>query len=249
VRLLWLRACAVTEGADVHASNICDTSASSTPDMCVAAVLGDALHRVSALRGREGMPRSLGSVYGGSVTRFLGSHFRGVVSHVFDTPAVSSWGGIGVHPCSGTVLLPDTSGGSHAVHEFDADSGSLVRVVGGRGSTPLRFNCPGQVFVAADGFVFVADRVNNRVQVLTPSLDFHGFVGAGELQCPVGVCASDDVIVVGDGRSRRVLVFNRHSGSVVARLGDPGTVDATCELRWPGAVCLVSNGQHVAFVP
>jgi hypothetical protein len=50
--------------------------------VCVSAVLGDALARVAVLGGRDGMPRSLGSVYGGSVTRFLGSGLRGVVSRV-----------------------------------------------------------------------------------------------------------------------------------------------------------------------
>jgi hypothetical protein len=77
-RLLWLRAvCAVTEGADVPLSHATrratSTSSSRCPsDVCVGAVLGDAEHRVAVLGGREGMPRSLGSVYAGSVTRFLG---------------------------------------------------------------------------------------------------------------------------------------------------------------------------------
>jgi hypothetical protein len=52
------------------------------PDVCVAVVLGDALRRVSVLGGREGMPRSLGSVLGGCVTRFLGGSLRGVESRV-----------------------------------------------------------------------------------------------------------------------------------------------------------------------
>jgi hypothetical protein len=73
VRLSWLRSCcAVAEGADVplpHA--VPDASCRCPPDVCVGVVLGDARHRVSALGGREGMPRSLGSVYG-AVTRFLG---------------------------------------------------------------------------------------------------------------------------------------------------------------------------------
>jgi hypothetical protein len=52
----------------------------------VAAVLGDAERRVAVMGGREGMPRSLGSEYGGSVTRFLGGGCRGVASRVIHLP-------------------------------------------------------------------------------------------------------------------------------------------------------------------
>jgi hypothetical protein len=74
VRLLWLQSCcAAAEGADVPLSEaVPDASSRCCPGVCVAAVLGDAERRVAVLGGREGMPRSLGSVYGGSVTRFLG---------------------------------------------------------------------------------------------------------------------------------------------------------------------------------
>ncbi len=86
-RLLWLRSCcAVAEGADVPLSHTVPDASRCPPDVCVAAVLGDALGRVSVLGGREGMLRSLGSVFGGSVTRFLGGGLRGVVSRVIDTP-------------------------------------------------------------------------------------------------------------------------------------------------------------------
>ena len=73
-RLLFLKAvCAVAEGADVPLSHaVPDASSRCPPDVCVAAVLGDALRRVAVLGGREGMSRSLGSVYSGAVTRFLG---------------------------------------------------------------------------------------------------------------------------------------------------------------------------------
>ncbi len=94
VRLCWIQAvCAVAEGADVPLSHTARRASSSSrcrPGVCVAAVLGDALHRVAVLGGRERMPRSLGSVYGGSVTRFLGGALRGVVSRVIDTGGVVS---------------------------------------------------------------------------------------------------------------------------------------------------------------
>jgi hypothetical protein len=67
---------AVAEGADVLALGRRD-GASAT----AAAVLADPQRRVALLGGREGMPRSLGSVLAGAVVRFLqpgkltGKHF------------------------------------------------------------------------------------------------------------------------------------------------------------------------------
>jgi sugar lactone lactonase YvrE len=87
--------------------------------MCVSAVLGDALRRVAVLGGREGMSRSLGSVYGGSVTRFLGGGLRGEESRVIATPGVhSSCNGMAVSRDGSTLLVSDTGGRSHAIHEY-----------------------------------------------------------------------------------------------------------------------------------
>jgi hypothetical protein len=181
VRLLWLRSCcAVAEGADVPLSHgVPDTSSRCSPGVCVAAVLGDLLRRVAVLGGREGMPRSLGSVYGGSVTRFLGGGLRGVVSRVIATSGVKSEYGVGVSHDGCTLLASDTRVGSHAIHVFRVADGSPLRIIGGAGDGPLEFRTPRQVYVAPDDYVFVADAENDRVQVLTPTLDFHCFVGAG----------------------------------------------------------------------
>lgn len=60
----WMRACvAIAEGSTVPNST----------RVSVAAALGDAVHRVAVTGGRAGVPRSLGSVYAGSVARFLGT--------------------------------------------------------------------------------------------------------------------------------------------------------------------------------
>ncbi len=164
--------------------------------MCVGAVLGDAEGRVSVLGGREGMPRSLGSVYGGSVTRFLGGGCRGVASRIIATPGVKSWSnGVAVSRDGSTLLVSDYDGG---IHVFRVADGSRLRVIGGAGDGPLQFRYPRQVWVASDDFVFVADCGNDRVQVLTPRLDFHGFVGMGQLEYPAGVCADDAVIMVSE---------------------------------------------------
>jgi hypothetical protein len=191
------------------------------------------------------MPRSLGSVYGGAVTRFLGG-LRGVVSRVIATPGVC--GSIAVSRDGSSLLVSDCKGGSHAVHEYSVADGSLRRVIGGAGDGPLQFRGPRQVYIAPDDFVFVADCGNGRVQVLTPSLDFHGFVGVGQLRrhAPTGVCASDDVIVVSEPPLSLVTVFSRSDGAVLRRFG--GKHGGPGELGSPSTVCLLRlpRDLHIA---
>jgi DNA-binding beta-propeller fold protein YncE len=252
-RLLWLRAvCAVAEGADVPLLHAVRHASSShyAADMCVAAVLGDGEHRVAVLGGREGMPRSLGSVYAGSVTLFLGGGLRGVVSRVIGTPGVwSEINGVAVSVDGCTLLLSHgdgtTSGvGSHAIHVFDLADGSRRRIIGGRGDGPLQFSDPHQVCIAPDDCVFVADAGNSRVQVLTPHLDFHAFIGAGQLARPVGVCANADVVVVSELRTHRISVFSRDDGALLRRFGCEGAGDG--ELDHPLGLCFMSDDRHIA---
>jgi DNA-binding beta-propeller fold protein YncE len=217
--------------------------------MCVAAVLGDALRRgVAVLGGREGMPRSLGSVYAGSVTRFLGGSLRGVASRVMDTPGVKSFNnGVAVSRDGCTLLVSDLTGGSNAIHEYNAFDGSRRRVVGSKGDGPLQFVCPCQVCIAPDDFVFVADLLNNRVQVLTPTLDFHSFVGVGQLRGPSGVCANADVVVVAEYVAHRISVFNRRDGTLVRQFGRDGSDGSEdVQLRSPYGLCFMPGDRHVA---
>jgi DNA-binding beta-propeller fold protein YncE len=119
-----------------------------------------------------------------------------------------------------------------------------VRVIGGAGDVPLQFNSPRQVWIASDDFVFVADFRNHRVQVLTPRLDFHGFVGVSTLDHPSGVCADDDVIVVSEGYAHRISVFKRCDGALVRRFGYQGSGDGHLDI--PQGLCFMSGHRHVA---
>ncbi len=222
------------------------TASGSTPHVCVSVVLGDALRRISVLGGREGMARSMGSVYGGSVTRFLGGSLRGVESRVIATPGVTSYSnGVAVSRDGCMLLVSDGAfGGSDAIHEFRVADGSRLRVVGGAGDGRLQFKNPRQVWVASDDHVFVAELGNGRVQVLTPRLDFHAFVGVGQLDHPAGVCADDAVIVVSEAGADRISVFNRGDGALLRRFGSAGSGDG--QLQLPQGLCFMSGHRHVA---
>jgi DNA-binding beta-propeller fold protein YncE len=167
------------------------------------------------------------------------------VSRVIDTPGVKSFiNGIAVSRDGSTLLVSDQTGGSHAIHEFRVSDGSRLRVIGGAGDGPLLFKLPRQVWVASDGFVFVADYGNKRVQVLTPALDFHAFVGVGQLRGPSGVCTDDDVIMVSEAGAHRISVLKRCDGALLRRFGSQGSDDG--QLDSPNGLCFMSGHRHVA---
>jgi DNA-binding beta-propeller fold protein YncE len=202
---------------------------------------------VAVLGGREGMPRSLGSVYGGAVTRFLGGRMVLDVNRIIETGLRAGGNGMAVSRDGSTLLCTDGAYevGSHAIHALSVADGSRLRVVGSKGDRPLQFSSPYRVWIDADGFVFVADFCNDRVQVLTPTLDFHGFVGVGSLHAPVSVCASADVVVVSEwGPTPRISVLDRRDGAVVHRFGCRGYDDGLVGM--PGGPCFIHDDRHVA---
>ncbi len=109
--------------------------------------------------------------------------------------------------------------------------GSRRRVIGGGGDGPLQFKDPLQLYIAlaADGFVFVADSGHKCVQVplavLAPALDFHAFIGRGQLDVAVSVAANadSDVVVVTvpvlEMHHHSVAVFSRGDGALLRRFG------------------------------
>ncbi len=152
--------------------------------------------------------------------------------------------GVAVTRDGSTLLVSDFYGGTNAIHKFRVADGSPLRVIGGAGDGPLQFKGPLQVWVASDDFVFVAEHGNNRVQVLTPRLDFHAFVGVGQLSSPAGVCADDDVIIVSELTSHRISVFKRRDGALLRRFGSLGSGDG--HLNYPYGLCFMSGHRHVA---
>jgi DNA-binding beta-propeller fold protein YncE len=92
--------------------------------------------------------------------------------------------------------------------------------------------------------VFVAEFGNHRVQVLTPSLDFHAFIGQGELDNPAGVCANADVVVVSEYHTDRIAVFDRCDGALLRRFGTYGSGDG--QLVYPCELCFLPGDRHVA---
>jgi hypothetical protein len=123
----------------------------------VFTAFADPLQRVVQLGGRQGMPRSIGSLYACLVALFLMPSFRGKQTHAFPTPGVRSrCNGVALTRDGSMLLVSDNDGGSHGVHVFNVCSGAHLRTIGCLGDGPLQFDSPLQVSIASDDFVFVA---------------------------------------------------------------------------------------------
>lgn len=78
--------------------------------------------------------------------------------------------GLPFHRCTHTALAPDGSiyvsdgYGNACIHKYSAQ-GKLLKTWGGPGTGPGSFNIPHNICCDAQGWVYVADRENHRIQV------------------------------------------------------------------------------------
>jgi hypothetical protein len=247
--------CRVAEGsarvrsaADIRRRHM-STSRVCAAALTLASVLRDT-RSFSVLGGRPDAPRSLGSVHAAAVLRFCGSTFRarkrrftplgdlGSVEHCF---ALTRDGK--------TLLMTNTrTYDEDAILAIDVESGALVQSVGRcsgskRDIRPLDFNKAQHIYVAEDDFVFVADCGNDRIQILTPRLGFHAFVGRGELHRPVGVCADANAVFVSQsgylkGPELCIKMFGRRDGTLRRVFGH-------AQLTNPLGLCFASRNRRV----
>lgn len=242
-RAQFLRAIvAAAEGAKVTAAAAAAAPETAAASRTVAAVLDDALHRVVVLGGREGMPRSLASTYACYITHFIGGVQREETRYAMlpkDLRGV--YGGIDVsrdglrlfivYPTANVVVVVSVWSGKELARTCDMESRS--------------FWAPQDVCVADDDFVFIAVARSNRVQVMTPRLDFHGFIGEGQLRLPSAVCANDSVVAVAtmqdSGYVKVIKVFCRGSGAFLHKFG------ADMQMCTPYGMCFCDGGANIAI--
>lgn len=91
---------------------------------------------------------------------------------------------VAIHPHTGEFFVSDGYGNAK-VHKYTPD-GRLLYSWGEPGNEPGQFNLPHNICTDRDGYVYVADRHNARVQVFTP----HGRLEAvwTGMALPCGMC-------------------------------------------------------------
>ncbi|XP_041048236.1 E3 ubiquitin-protein ligase TRIM71 isoform X1 [Carcharodon carcharias] len=112
---------------------------------------------------------------------------------------------------------------------------------GGEGDEDGQLCRPWGVCVNKEGYIIIADRSNNRVQVFTPSGTYHhkfGTAGArpGQFDRPAGVaCDQNCRIVVADKDNHRIQVFT-FEGQFVLKFGEKGSKNGQFNYPWDVAV-------------
>lgn len=168
--------------------------------------------------------------------------------------------GFPFHRCTHTALSPDQDiyvadgYGNARVHKY-SPNGKLLASWGRPGTGPGEFNIVHNICCDGDGWVYVADRENHRVQVF----DRHNAY-AGEwnnLHRPCGLCmgtkGGDPVFYIGElgpgdqfsnrdwpGIGPRLSIMNSH-GKLLARLGDKSATSSSA-FTSPHGVAVDSRG-------
>jgi hypothetical protein len=236
VRLLFLRTLETAAAAAAAAGRGVEP-----PPTALYATLTDPQRRLCAFGGRDGLPRSLASVYACFVTLFLGGGIRGAEQRRFQLPDRRNicFGRLAVSRDGASLFMAYND---NTVRQFRVDDGSQLHC------TPsFMRTCGTSVAVASDGDVLVAS--SGAVHVFTSHLEYVATVGRGPLSTPEGVCADEDVIVVaeleyyddaaGTMQGSCIFVFRRADGELLASFGHKELVHAS-------AVCFMACHRRVA---
>jgi DNA-binding beta-propeller fold protein YncE len=108
------------------------------------------------------------------------------------------------------------------VHRFTSN-GVLLSSWGTPGDGPVQFRSPHSVYADKGGLLYVCDRSNERVQVLTRDGDF--VTQWFDFDHPTDICmdaAEETVFVTGQGQQHRVSVLDRQ-GKLLARWKPPAS--------------------------
>ena len=164
------------------------------------------------------------------------------------------------HRCTHTALSPEgeiyvaDGYGNARVHKYTPD-GRLLMSWGGPGTRPGQFNIVHNICCDGDGWVYVADRENHRVQIFDGNGRYE--TQWNNLHRPCGLCAQGDrqpIFYIGElGPSTPVnlpwpnigprLSIVTHDGKLLAELGDPHAGEAPGQFIAPHGLAVDSRGD------
>jgi hypothetical protein len=164
------------------------------------------------------------------------------------------------HRCTHTAMAPNgdiyvSDGyGNSRVHRYSPD-GRLILSWGGPGTDPGEFNIAHNITCDADGWVYVADRENHRVQVFDGNGKYETQWNNLHRPCgifmPAGKCPVCYVGELGPVQAvnrfmpnlgPRVTIVD-NTGKRIARLGGTGPGLGIAEFMAPHGLCVDSRGD------
>ena len=168
---------------------------------------------------------------------------------------------VAIDPRNGEILVADGYGNAR-VHRFSPDGKRLLASWGESGTAPGQFNIVHDIDIDTDGFVYIADRENRRIQVFNPSGDLEArwpdlsraaavSVGHGHSDLVfVGeyFAGGTEAYAVATGLGPRVSVLDRQ-GNLLSRLGREPFGEQPGRFWAPHAIAVDSRGDvYVAEV-
>jgi hypothetical protein len=180
-----------------------------------------------------------------------------------DTRNMGSPANLTVDPATNEAYVADGYS-NHRVIVLDADTFAFKRMWGAYGNTPddaalgpynpdappaRQFRLPHNIAISRDGFVYVADRPNNRIQVFRKDGAYvkEAFVSRRTLLAGAasGLVLSSDpaqrFLYTIDGANHHVWILSRETLHPVARFGQQGLFGGS--LNVPHAIAIDSRGN------
>lgn len=136
----------------------------------------------------------------------------------------------------------------HVVRALDIDSGELLFEVGKRGDGPGEFNLPRDAVVGLDGWLYVVDGGNFRVQVFDADGNYLKTFGAigrqgGQFSRPKEIAADlAGNVYVADSAFGNFQIFDR-SGALLLDVGSRGNSDAPAKFMLPSGIAVDVDGR------
>jgi len=165
---------------------------------------------------------------------------------------------VAIDPRNGDFYVSDGYGNAR-IHKY-SPSGKLLFSWGESGTEPGQFNIAHNIATDKDGWVYLADRENQRVQVFDPNGKYETQWVNMARPCGLYVDQSKELVYVGElgvaigsnrdarGLGPRVSVYDTQ-GNVLARLGDQGPGEGPGQFIAPHGVSIDSRGDiYVAEV-
>ena len=122
------------------------------------------------------------------------------------------------------ILVAD----NHNIQKISMD-GERIKLVGKQGSGPLEFNVPCGITISpTTGLIYIADRLNHRIQVLNPDLTFSHTFGSkgtaeGQFDRPRDIAIDrQGLVYVTDTSNHRIQTFTP-DGQFLSQFGTKGS--------------------------
>ena len=159
---------------------------------------------------------------------------------------------VAMDPANGDFYVCDGYGNAR-VHKYSPD-GKLLFSWGESGTGPGQFNIPHNIATDKDGWVYLADRENHRIQVFDKNGKFETQLVDMARPCGLYIDQSAELVYVGElgadilpskaafGLGPRVSIMDL-KGNVLARLGDGPESEELGRFVAPHGICIDSRGD------